>query len=605
MFKKLLAVGLLALAVATVFTSATRGEDAESSIAGSNPGTPWPATDALGRRLPVASEVGAPRTNRLVGIFYFEWLVKNMPIPPRPGGGGPYNVSEILARDPKAGASSASPPWGHIGEYHFWGEPLFGYYRSTDPWVIRRHLQLLTDAGVDVLILDATNAETYREVYTALCAVAKSIRDAGGRAPRLVFMLNTNARQTAQTLYKDFYAPGLSRDMWFVWEGKPLLICDPKEASDEVKSFFTLRRAHWPFTMTNTPSAWHWEATYPQPYGYTDDPAKPEQVNVSVAQNLSARNGQVSPMSSGQARGRSFHKGDQSIAQGSVNHGYNFQEQWERALTLDPPFVMVTGWNEWIAGRWGKPDESPLFVDQYDEEFSRDIEPMRGGHGDNYYYQLIANVRRYKGAPELPRASAARTIAMDVNTKGGKDFSQWRDVQPEFMDHVMETQPRAFDGVGGMTYTNTSGRNDFVASKVARDKKQIYFYVRTAAAITSSQGTNWMWLMIDADQNPSTGWAGYDFIVNRAVDADGKHWLERNTGGWTWEKVVPVEIRVAGNELQMAIPRKALGLKSGTTTTAIDFKWADNLQLPSDPMDFYVSGDVAPEGRLNYRYMAR
>ena len=41
--------------------------------------------------------------------------------------------------------------------------------------------------------------------------------------------------------------------------------------------------------MVNTPYAWHWEATYPQPYGYTDDPKKPEQVNVSVAQNLRAK----------------------------------------------------------------------------------------------------------------------------------------------------------------------------------------------------------------------------------------------------------------------------------------------------------------------------
>jgi hypothetical protein len=24
---------------------------------------------------------------------------------------------------------------------------------------------------------------------------------------------------------------------------------------------------------------------------------------------------------------------------------------------------------------------------------------MRGGFGDNYYYQAIANIRRYKGAP--------------------------------------------------------------------------------------------------------------------------------------------------------------------------------------------------------------
>ena len=32
--------------------------------------------------------------------------------------------------------------------YHYWGEPQYGYYLSADPWVLRRHAQLLADAGV-------------------------------------------------------------------------------------------------------------------------------------------------------------------------------------------------------------------------------------------------------------------------------------------------------------------------------------------------------------------------------------------------------------------------------------------------------------------------
>jgi hypothetical protein len=59
-----------------------------------------------------------------------------------------------------------------------------------------------------------------------------------------------------------------------------------------------------------------------------------------------------------------------------------------------------------------------------------------------------------------------------------------------------------------------------------------------------------------------------------------------------------------GNELQLAIPRAALGLKPGETQTAIDFKRADNLRAPGDVMDFYTSGSVAPPARLNFRYTA-
>jgi hypothetical protein len=413
-------------------------------------------------------------------------------------------------------------------------------------------------------------------------------------------MVNTQAGQTALQIYHDLYQPGLYPELWFRWQGKPLLICDPAEATPEVRDFFTLRRAHWPFALTNTPYAWHWEATYPQPYGFTDDPAKPEMVNVSVAQNLRQQDGVVTNMSSGDARGRSFHHGVLDAAPGSVNAGYNFQEQWQRAFELLPPFTMITGWNEWIAGRWGTPEGPIVFVDQFDQQFSRDIEPMKGGHADNYYWQLVANVRRYKGVPAIPPASAPKTIHIS------RSFAQWEDVRPEFMDHTLETEPRDFAGAAGLRYVNRSGRNDFVLLKAARDASSLFFYARTRAPITPVAGSNWMWLLIDIDQNTATGGEGYDFIVNRTIEADGKAWLEKNTGGWSWTKIAPVAYRVAGNEVQLAIPRKALGLSAGKAPPlSFDFKWADNLQHPGDPLDFYLSGDVAPDARFKYRYSAR
>lgn len=583
----------LATALASVCLAPALGAFTAEGQDASNPGTPWPATDALGRSLPGPAEVGPLKPDRFVGIFYFLTHSEGRRGQPADG---PYDVAKILARDPAAIRNPKSPLWGGIGASHYWGEPLFGYYRSDDPWVLRRHAQLLADAGIDTLIFDTTNAQSYPEIYRVLCEVFRQVRQSGGRTPQFAFMVNTRAGETAERIYHDLYAPGLYPELWFRWQGKPLMICDPAAASPELRQFFTLRRAHWPFTLTNTPFAWHWEATYPQPYGYTDNPQVPEQVNVSVAQNLRQSDGKVTNMSAGNARGRSFHAGREDTAPGAVNHGYNFQEQWQRAFELKPPFVMVTGWNEWTAGRWGTPDGPLVFVDQFDEEFSRDIEPMRGGHGDNYYWQLIANVRRFKGAPPLPRASAPVTLRV------GDGFAPWANVGPEFRDHVGETAPRDFDGVAGRHYTNRTGRNDLESMKVARDDQRVYFYARTAAALTPPTGSNWMWLLIDADQNPATGWAGYDFIVNRTVDADGKSWLEKNDGGWRWKKIAPVELQVAGRELQLAVPRAALGLAAGRTRLAIDFKWADNLQRPGDVLDFYVSGDVAPEGRFNYRY---
>ena len=89
----------------------------------------------------------------------------------------------------------------------------------------------------------------------------------------------------------------------------------------------------------------------------------------------------------------------------------------------------------------------------------------------------------------------------------------WNNIGPEYRDHLGETLPRDFDGAAGLHYTNRTGRNDIVAAKVARDSSAIYFYAGTRAALAPNTDPNWMWLLIDADQNAATGWEGFDFIV--------------------------------------------------------------------------------------------
>jgi hypothetical protein len=52
------------------------------------------------------------------------------------------------------------------------------------------------------------------------------------------------------------------------------------------------------------------------------------------------------------------------------------------------------------------------------------------------------------------------------------------------------------------------------------------------------------------------------------------------------------------------VPRTLLGLPEGTTAVSLRFKWADNVQQPGDVMDFWQSGDAAPDGRFMYPYVA-
>jgi len=54
-----------------------------------------------------------------------------------------------------------------------------------------------------------------------------------------------------------------------------------------------------------------------------------------------------------------------------------------------------------------------------------------------------------------------------------------------------------------------------------------------------------------------------------------------------------------GNELELAIPRAALGITSPSFT--LDFKWADNIQQSGDWSDFTLNGDAAPNDRFNFR----
>ena len=590
-----LALICAALFCATGCASARRAATVGSSIE-PLPGVPWPATDALGRTLPLSDEVGEVRKDRWVGIFYFLW--HDNPGGQRPEGDGPHDISKILAVDPDAVSKPESPLWGPVGMYHYWGEPLYGYYRSDDPWVLRRHAHLLADAGIDTLIFDTTNAVTYTPTFLKLCEVFAQVRAEGGKTPAIAFMVNTQAGATARRIYEDLYKKGLYSDLWFRWDGKPLMICDPKEADDELRAFFTLRKAHWPFTMVNTPYAWHWEATYPQPYGYTNDPNKPEMVNVSVAQNLRVSDGRVTNMSSGDARGRSFHDGKMDMSPGSVNLGLNFAEQWKRVTELDPPFVMITGWNEWIAGRWGDPMGPLVFVDQFDQQYSRDIEPGHCSHTDNYYWQMVANIRRYKGAPAIPPATAPKTIRI----KDG--FGQWQDVGPEFAAHAGETLPRDHDGVAGTRYVNRTGRNDIVVCKAARDADNVYFYVRTREPLTTWAGPNWMWLLLRVGAEPSKHWEGFNFIVNREVEGPDSTWLEANEGGWKWRRVAKVSYHTGSPEMHIAIPRSALGLEKGSAGLTLEFKWIDNAQKPGDILDTYVNGDAAPIGRFRYRFEA-
>ncbi len=555
----------------------------------SQPIPPLYGSDALGRALPEASEVREFRKDRYVGMFYFTWM--NL--------GEVHDNTLILAKNPDALTTTASPPWGPKGTFHFWGEPLYGYYRSDDPWILRRHAELLSDAGVDFLVFDATNAAIYQDVILKLFQVFEEQRQLGERVPQVAFMVNSDAGQTADRILQTFYQSAEHPEnehprLWFQWQGKPLLLCDPAVASPAVAEFFTLRKAHWPFELVNTHNAWHWEATYPQVYSYDTAPSLPEEVSVSVSQNLRQSDGRVEMMSTGYARGRSFHDGKVDTRPDAYQYGFNFEEQWRRAFELDPEIVFVTGWNEWIAMQLNHSEGRPIFCDQFNVEYSRDVEMMKGGYADNYYLQLAANIRRFKGMSRPSICNESTTI--DI----AGSFEQWKRVVSAYEEHANETRPRDHAGCGQTHYRVTTGRNDFRTLKVAQDEKNLYFYAQTSEPISANHGENWMWLLLDVKDSHRPNWEGFHYLVNRKRSTPSETSIESCAGQWNWQPVGTANYRIEEKQMQLSIPKSTVGIDN--PSYVIEFKWLDNTQSPGDIIDLYTNGDTAPSGRLRYRF---
>ncbi len=435
----------------------------------------WAATDALGRKLRSYEEAGIRRKDKYVAMFYWSWHIYDLA-----PGSRVNNTTQILRAHPEAIKSFDDPAWGEPGRY-YWEEPLFGYYKTTDPWILRKHAELLADAGIDVIFFDCSNLTlTWKECYDVLMEVWTQAQKDGVNVPKIAFLLPFGSPEYGgpqlRMLYEDIYKPGRYSNLWFMWKGKPCIMARPEDltgsAEDrEIADFFTFRPGQPDYIDgPRRKDNWGWLEVYPQ-HGYAPlESGGFEQVTVGVSQNTNLASGEhFCAFNEPGTYGRSFSKkkGFDPRPEGYL-YGWNFQEQWDRAMEIDPELVFVTGWNEYVAGRvadW--PPNKPYYMafpDEFDWDRSRDIEPNKGwgDRGDVYYMQLVDNVRRFKGmtVPEKP--------SPEVTIKIGK-ADGWDNVLPYYKHYKGNTLHRNHKGYGGDFYINNSGRNDISGAKVARD----------------------------------------------------------------------------------------------------------------------------------------
>ncbi len=562
----------------------------------------WTAVDDMGRKLADYSEVGAPKENRTVAMFAWNWHsdagVKVARI-----------IPELLAKYPDAMDNLDSEAWKDSAVDHFWGEPIFGFYGSTEYWVIRQQLELMAAAGVDTLMFDWSNmGQVFIESTNIYVKAIRDLKKEGMAAPKIAgFPSNVNNATEDNLLLAALYNVGWVKndwsDVWFYWDGKPLLFgfknaehikghynpedAEAMELCDTINEFFT-----WRLIAKNSTTTWNWLEDFPQ-YIRTAVPredGRPEFITVGMALNSSyASPGGSYAFSEPYTMSKRYSLGfGEDYSADGVRKGWQFRDQARQALEADPHFVLIDGWNEYTAIRYANfSGFENVFVDTFDDNNSRDFEPTKGALGDDYYNLLVDFVRKYKGAQAAPLAGADKTIAVTG------DLAQWDDVTPAFYNASGLNRDSDSGYInpetGSVWHYTTQSADRVTFSKVSKDANNLYFLAKTA----EGQSINNSAVYINIDRNKATGFEGYDFVIGRGNT--GAVEKINNDGSYTY--LGEATVSKNANAVQMAVARAVLG-EAGVAD--FEFKWITGAF--TDILSIYENANAAPIGRFNYLY---
>jgi len=524
-----------------------------------------------------------------VGVFYFLWHGdandRSM--------GEIYNITELLREHPDDLWNIEGTPLSPKGKFHYWDQPIFGYYKSVDKWVITRHMELLINAGVDFLYLDATNAFIYPDSCRAIFEVLLEFEKNGKNPPKVMFYTNSNSIRTITAIYNTYYTVPEYDSLWYRPEGKPIIVgnatvetdsaeaalrgdtCSQEELADHIREYFDIRPSQWPFDPVKDDGFPWMEWSYPQPIHNGI-------VNVSLCQHPHIPlSDSVKDRTRNMGRGYDFASG-KNVAE-DVARGTNAQSQWDTVHRNRDKVhtVTVTGWNEWIAIKLIM-ENRVFFVDTMNEEFSRDIEPQKGdGYEDTYYLQLADNIRRFKGEIGLPDPAGQYTPA-GMDWEGGVRYDAV----------TLQQISRDCNGVDNrVRYVLPPARNNLQCVSVANDASRLYFRIQSADVLCGADKEDFLNLYLGNDIPALKGWESYELQVipslGKVFAIDGQ---KRRT------EVCDAICLVEGNVALISIPMEALSCDEG-----IYFKVTDGFDS-TDIMDSYTDGKCMPMGRASWYY---
>ncbi len=631
------------------------------------------STDIYGRSF---DEGDVASSDKKVGMFYFVWLGEHTDsgifdvtkysqtedgkkalwsevelIDPDGPINNPSNYKIKEELDGDGNPITPSP----LFTFHYFSEPLYGYYCSDDPWVIARHIELLTVSGIDYIAFDLTNISIYADNIRVVLDSLLKFQKMGWNVPKATsFLTGTDKSQNHPgrilDFYNTFYADPKYDSLWLRDEesNKPILSIDRFEyysgLSPIVTANLKIKNTIWPYdksaTIYDDMSWMDWE--YPQrvyensdgnymsvsvtqhvagSFGMSANPhiKDGENVRTTFAEKYDAFDtGGKTNYDSNRGRGWDYEL-NKNVAENAFK-GTNFESQWDNALNSSKPIdeVFVTGWNEWIAYKYpvevlhgGSKSVKDIYKKYYNqvslcdtanEEFSRDIEMTRGGYGDNFYLQNMRNTREFKFSSSKVQYAGAYATNDIQNI-------DWRNAR-EYLDFTGEVFERHFDRADHQdVYVNDTNRNDIKSTKVSHDGNNLYMQIETVDnIIMEDDKENNMNLLLSLHDSNRPSWNGYQFLLNKTALTKGlgKGKIQgfKTTDSADTEEIGTYDYFLDKNKLSIAIPLETLGIKKDQQFT-IDFKVADGISDPSDIMNYYVDGDSAPIGRLNYRYNSK
>ena len=567
-------------------------------------------TDDFGRViLPVDGKVN---DDRYVGMFYFLTLGQHT------NHSGIYDINLITYEGTYNKAFTRfNTPITPVGAAHFWGEPVWGYYNSQDPWVIRKQIEMLTMAGIDFIVLDTSNNVLYEGVTAVLFDLLLEYQNAGWDVPQVVYYLGKHDLNADTSVfgqvYKIFYEKDTYKSLWFTPNDpeKPMIIAPDNviarfRASSNAEEkkfaeFFDFRVTQWPIAQPVNEPVYEYGA----PWISFEYPQTSQQgwINLSIAQHVT-----VNMTDTRNSRGRGWHPTEKVKGKwkGENDHenwrqNLNFQAQWNTVLEMTPEqraedarFVFLTGWNEWVAEKIRLNEREYYTVDTFNAEYSRDIEPSRSsGMKDYAYFQTVMNIHNDNFAPAVHYEYPATTPDITKD-----DTAAWESA-PTYRDFTGECADRNFKGMAGdLVYKDTTGRNDIDKISILRDTEYLYFRIACAEDITAyvAGDEDWMNLWLKTAGADGELLCGYEYVINREINGSKSTIFAANG-----EKVGEADVNVYGKVMIVRIPLGAIGLDEHHYQ--IEFKVTDNVQdMENDPLNLYATGDAAPIGSLNFSY---